>query len=108
MSRTAKDQLIIGVGSHVVCIDSQRGDELWRTKLRSSSFATVSHVGKHVYAGASGELFCLDARTGEILWHNKLKGLGMGVITFASDSSAAALASAVQAQQTAAVVAATV
>lgn len=97
MART--EPLFIGIGGHVVSIDRTTGSELWRTKLKSTSFVTVM-VGKGVvYAGASGELFCLDPTTGGIRWHNKLKGLGMNVIAFdgSSDSVVKAAIAAAQA-----------
>ena len=106
MARARSELLIIGVGSHVVGIDSRTGDEMWRTKLKSSSFITVQHVGDRVFAGARGELFCLDARSGSLLWNNKLKGLGVGMVTFGAGSDSA-MAAMVQAQQTAAIAAAT-
>lgn len=97
------DVLHIGVGSHVVAIRMSSGEELWRTKLKGSSFVTVYREGNHIFAGASGELFCLDAASGEIQWHNKLKGLGTGLISFAStiDAASSAAMSAQMAQQAA-------
>ncbi|HYW51710.1 MAG TPA: PQQ-binding-like beta-propeller repeat protein [Gemmatimonadaceae bacterium] len=97
MPRARTEVLVIGVGSHVVGIDAKTGFELWRTKLKNSSYVTVSRTGDRVHAGAGGELFCLDARTGELLWHNKLKGLGLGIVAFAND-----FASVLAAQQAAA------
>lgn len=105
MARAKSQPIVIGVGSHVVALNADTGDELWRTKLKSSSFVTVMHEGNRVMAGAGGEVFCLDARTGEILWHNKLKGLGLGTVAF-SGSSEAVLQAAIAAQR-AAVAAAT-
>src|SRR5512140_3936266 len=81
-----QNRVIIGVGGHVVAIDPATGAELWRTKVRSSSFVTISVDGDRIYAGAGGELFCLDAFSGNIVWHNKLKGLGLGVVAFPSSS----------------------
>ena len=81
----SRSSLIIGVGGHVVAIDPATGDELWRSKIKSSSFVTVHEVGDRIYAGANGELFCLDRARGTILWHNKLKGLGLGVVAFAGE-----------------------
>lgn len=106
MTRSKSQPLIVGVGSHAVCINFDTGEELWRTKLKSSSFVTIHVDGARVLAGAGGELFCLDARSGTILWHNKLKGLGFGVVTFAG-GPAAAVAAAMHAQRAAAVAAAT-
>lgn len=104
--------LYIGIGSHVVALHPSSGEEIWRTKLKSSSYVTVCALNGAVYAGAGGELFCLNAQSGEIVWHNKLKGLGHGLIAFASaDASAFAsmqmASQASQAATAAAVVAAT-
>ena len=78
-----KNQLILGIGSHVVSIDSASGEETWRTKIKSGQFASLQVRGDRIYAGTGGELFCLDRTLGSILWHNKLKRLGYGVICFA-------------------------
>lgn len=106
MARLKSQSLVVGVGSHAVCINFDTGEELWRTKLKSSSFVTIHLDGARVLAGAGGELFCLDARSGSILWHNKLKGLGLGVVTFAGGPDAV-VAAAMQAQRAAAAGAAT-
>ena len=74
------NRLFVGVGGYAVVIDSSSGAELWRTKLKASSFVTVWLSGNRLYSGAGGELFCLDPSTGTILWRNRLKGLGMGVV----------------------------
>jgi outer membrane protein assembly factor BamB len=101
MARQKAQPIIIGVGGHAVCINGSTGEELWRTKLKGSSFVTVQHEGDRVLVGASGELFCLDARTGSLIWHNKLKGLGLGVVAFTGSSASVAHA-ALQAQAAAA------
>ena len=98
--------LYIGLGGHVVAIDRATGAEIWRTRLRSSSFVTISVEPDAIYAGASGELYCVDPATGSIRWHNKLKGLGTSVVAFGG-SSVTTTAAAVQAAQAAAMVAAT-
>ena len=111
MSRRKSSPLYIGIGSHVVALQATSGEEIWRTKIKSSSFVTVCVIDGLVFAGAGGELFCLNASSGEIIWTNKLKGLGHGLIAFAgSDASAAGSIQAMQATQAAsaaAVVAAT-
>jgi outer membrane protein assembly factor BamB len=96
--------IYIGVGGHVAAVRPTTGEEIWRSKLKSSgSFVTIQVMGDHILAGAGGELFCLDARSGEIVWHNKLKGLGLGVIAFAgSDVSVMQAAAAAAAAATAA------
>jgi outer membrane protein assembly factor BamB len=101
--------LFIGIGSHVVAIQPSDGREIWRSKLKTSSFVTVFADGDTVYAGAGGELFCLDGTTGAIRWRNKLRGLGNGLVSFAGASSVAAAAAlaAVEAAAAGAAVAAT-
>ncbi len=95
--------LFLGVGGHVVALDAATGQELWRTKLKSSSVTTIWSVGPRIYAGSQGEVFCLDAAVGHILWHNKLKGLGPGVVAFpGSEMEAAAALAAAQAAAAAA------
>ena len=89
-----KDRVFIGVGGHVVAIDLTTGAEIWRTKVKRSSFVTLSLSPNRIFAGAGGELYCLDPATGSILWHNKLKGLGFGVVAFAGDSGIVATAAA--------------
>jgi outer membrane protein assembly factor BamB len=91
----------IGVGGHVVAIHPGTGEEIWRRKLRASSFVTVQVIDDVVLAGAAGELFCLDAVTGTIRWRNRLKGLGMGLVALGGPSEvevAAAMAAAAAAQ----------
>jgi outer membrane protein assembly factor BamB len=105
MAKTQPELLVVGVGGYAVAVDPASGSELWRTKLKTTSFVTVLHAGARVYAGAGGELFCLDAATGNVLWHNKLKGLGLGLVSFTSGSEAAAHA-ALQQQRAAAAAAA--
>jgi outer membrane protein assembly factor BamB len=106
MAKAKADLLVIGVGGHAVAVDPETGTELWRTKLKTTSFVTVTCAGSRVFAGAGGELFCLDAGSGNILWRNKLKGLGLGLVAFAG-SSEAATAAAIHAQRAAAAAATT-
>lgn len=96
------DTLYIGVGGHVAAIDRSTGQEIWRTKVKTSAITTVSMTGDRVYAGSQGELCCLDASTGSILWRNKLRGLGMGVVMFTDSSAAATSATTPRAAATAA------
>lgn len=96
------DVLYIGVGSHAVAIQATSGEELWRTKLKTSTFVTISMENGKLYAGAAGEIFCLDPSSGNILWHNKLKGLGLGIVAFSGTSVSQASAMAAQAAATAA------
>lgn len=98
---TTTPSVVIGVGGHVVALDPSDGRELWRTRLKNTSFVTILPAGNRVFAGAGGEAFCLDSATGAILWRNTLKGLGINVVSFGS-SGDAVQAAAQQAQQAAA------
>ena len=99
MARSRKSDVVyIGVGSHIVAIHVMSGEELWRTKLKTSTFVTVSMEGDKLYAGAGGELFCLEPSSGQIVWHNKLKGLGLGIVAFTSSTQTVAQAAAMAAQ----------
>jgi outer membrane protein assembly factor BamB len=91
-----KDRMFIGVGSHVVALDVNTGSEIWRTKLKTSSYVTVSLMGSKVLGGAGGEVFCLEPTSGKILWRNRLKGLGHGLVAFSSteELTASAMAAA--------------
>ena len=91
--------LFLAIGSHAVALDRATGAELWRRKLKSSSFATVHFDGHSLFAAAGGEVFCLDPPTGEVLWHNRLPRLGHGVVSFGGDASST-LAAATAAQAT--------
>lgn len=89
-----EDRVFIGVGGHVVALDPTTGVEIWRTRLKSSTFVTLSVSDDRILAGAGGELYCLDAGSGAILWHNKLKGLGLGIVAFAGTGEVVAGAAA--------------
>jgi outer membrane protein assembly factor BamB len=99
---TREKVVYIGIGSHVVAIRPSDGEEIWRAKLKTSSFITVWVDGDAVYAGAGGELFCLDGATGVVRWRNKLKGLGSGLISFSGASTVEAAAAMAAAQAAAA------
>ena len=98
--------LYVGLGGHVVAIDPVTGAEIWRRKLRASSFVTIAVEPDAIYAGANGELFCLDRATGAIRWHNKLKGLGTSVVAFGASDATTTAAAAHAAQAAAAAAAA--
>ena len=86
---TLSGKLFIGIGGHAVAVDPATGEEIWRTKLKTGSYATVALTEAGLFCAAGGELFRLDPATGSILWHNKLKGLGVGLVTFPGTSAAA-------------------
>jgi outer membrane protein assembly factor BamB len=81
----AQNQLLyIGISGTVLAVDRATGQEVWRTKLKSSDFVNVVLEDGALYAGTRGELFCLDPATGQIRWKNELSGLGWGLVTIAS------------------------
>ncbi len=80
--------IFIGIGGHAVALDRTTGMEIWRQRLGSSAYVTISFDGHSVFAGCDGELFCLEPTTGEHLWHNRLKGLGKGLIAFGGSPEA--------------------
>ena len=102
-----RERLYIGIKGHVVAIDPITGTEIWRTKLKTSSFATVHLVGGRLYAAAGGELFALDQISGQIVWNNPLKGLGFGVIAFPGASDTVVMEMVEQQRRAAAAAAAT-
>ena len=82
MAKAKADLLVIGVGGHAVAVDPETGTELWRTRLRTTTFVTVCRDGARVFAGAGGEPLCLDAGSGNILRRDRPKGLGLGFAAF--------------------------
>src|SRR5215475_15134996 len=78
--------LFIGIAGSVLALDRATGQEIWRTKLRSTDFVNVVLEDGALYAAARGEMYCLDPGTGEIRWKNPLTGLGWGLVTIASVS----------------------
>lgn len=88
--------LYLGTNGHVLALDPQTGDEVWRTKLGSGLFSTTSHqdvtVIEHngqLFAGCYGHLFCLDGSDGTIRWHNELPGLGHNDVALSIDGRSA-------------------
>ena len=98
---TQSEPLFIGLGGHVVAIDRATGAEIWRCKLRRSSFITVFSDETNVYGAANGELYCVEKATGHLRWHNRLEGLGTSVIAFSGDSTSSVTAAAIAAQRAA-------
>lgn len=92
--------IYVGIQGSALALDNATGTEIWRTKLKSSSFVSVALIDGRLFASSQGELFCLDPATGTVLWHNKLKGLGHGFVTLAGDGGTTTLA-AMQAAQAA-------
>ena len=76
------DIAFLGVRGHVLAINKETGEVVWKTYLTNSlggSFVTLATDGVYVFAHTGGNLFCLTASTGELLWRNDLPGLGYGL-----------------------------
>jgi outer membrane protein assembly factor BamB len=86
-STTDDSHVYLGIKGHVVKIDPVRGEELWRTKLKSSTITNVVVTPARILAHSGGHLFALDPERGEILWENELDGLGYGFCTIALQGS---------------------
>jgi outer membrane protein assembly factor BamB len=83
--------LYIGVKGTVLALDRATGQEVWRTRLKSSGFVNVALDGREIYATTYGEVFRLDPASGAICWNNELPGLGRGLITIAAAASQQAI-----------------
>lgn len=84
MTRLRHDLLFVGIKHSVIALDQRDGTEVWRTKLKGSSFVTVLWDGEALCAASQGEVFRLDPATGAVLWQNPMKGLGLGLVSLAS------------------------
>ncbi len=88
MTRLRQDLLFVGIKHSVVALDLRDGSEVWRTKLKGSSFVSVLWDGEALFAASQGEVFRLDPVTGATVWQNPMKGLGLGLVSFASTQRA--------------------
>ncbi len=79
------DKLFLGINNHVVCLSKRTGEQLWKTKLRSSTITNVYYETENIFAYSGGHLFCLAASDDSIIWENPLKGLGYGTCIIASE-----------------------
>ena len=96
------DKLFLGINNHVVCVSKSNGEQLWKTKIKSSTITNVYYEEGHIFAYSGGHLFCLKAANGEIFWENPLKGFGYGTCIIASEhQNASVIASQVANQQAA-------
>ncbi|MBI9016403.1 MAG: PQQ-binding-like beta-propeller repeat protein [Phycisphaerae bacterium] len=94
--------LYLGIKGSVVAIDRGNGAELWRCKLKGSSFVNILVTERDIYAHTGGHLYCVDRESGQEVWHNELKGLGFGMAMLALEgisTDAAAVIHEIQAQQ---------
>ena len=100
------EKIYIGMNGYVVCLKQKSGEEIWRTKLKSSQITNIILDEDKIYAAAGGHLYCLKAKNGDIVWENGLSGLGYGACIIATTNQAASITAAIQAQQAAGAVAA--
>jgi len=98
------EKLFLGISNHVVCLSKGSGEQLWTTKLKSSTITNVYYEANNVFAYSGGHLFCLKASDGSIVWENPLKGFGYGTCIIASEhQNTAVITSQIAAQQAIAV-----
>jgi outer membrane protein assembly factor BamB len=98
MSQSNK-KLYLGIKGSVVCLEQKTGEVIWSKHLKSSSAITNIYIEDNfIFAYSGGHLFCLTTDKGDIVWENKLKGMGYGSCIIASDSQAASVIAANQAQ----------
>lgn len=90
MPRDRVSLVYVGIKSSVVALDRRTGEEMWRVALpakyrTSASLVNVVRDADGLLATCAGELFALDPRSGSLRWRQPLKGLGMGLVTVATD-----------------------
>lgn len=88
VSRMNQELFFVGIKHSVVALDPREGREVWRTKLKGSSFVTVLWDGEALLAASQGEVFRLDPASGAVVWQNPMKGLGLGLVSMASSRRA--------------------
>ncbi|MCJ8311452.1 MAG: PQQ-binding-like beta-propeller repeat protein [Saccharospirillaceae bacterium] len=79
------DKLFLGINNHVICLNKKTGEQIWKTKLKSSTITNVYYETDNVFAYSGGHLCCLSAAEGSIIWENPLKGLGYGTCIITSE-----------------------
>src|SRR5688500_11986850 len=89
MARERQELVFVGIKNAVVALDRRDGTEVWRAKLKGSSFVTVLWDGEALLAANHGEVFRLDPATGAVSWHNPMKGFGFGVVSLAASRAPA-------------------
>ncbi|HYM07481.1 MAG TPA: PQQ-binding-like beta-propeller repeat protein [Terriglobales bacterium] len=83
--------LFIGIKGTALALDRATGQEVWRSKLKGSSFVNVVLDSGELYATTEGEVFRLDPASGAICWNNRLPGLGHGLVTVAQSGNQQAI-----------------
>jgi outer membrane protein assembly factor BamB len=87
----ARSKLYIGTGRYVAAIDSQTGEECWRTRLPhgGGNIVTTLIAGERLFVGHWGYAYCLSRRDGTIVWENGLPRMGYGPVMLVGDFAAA-------------------
>ncbi|MGL1959378.1 MAG: hypothetical protein OCD00_18980 [Colwellia sp.] len=49
------DKLFLGISNHVVCLSKKTGEQLWKTKLKSSTITNVYYETENVFAYSGGQ-----------------------------------------------------
>jgi outer membrane protein assembly factor BamB len=94
------EKLFLGISNHVVSLNKKTGEQLWKTKLKSSTITNVYYEDGNIFAYSGGHLFCLQASDGSIVWENPLKGFGYSTCIIASEhQNAAVISSQIATQQ---------
>ena len=94
------DKLFLGINNHVVCLSKKTGEQLWKTKLKSSTITNVYYENESVFAYSGGHIYRLATSDGTICWENPLKGFGYGTCIIASEhQNSTVIASQVATQQ---------
>jgi len=72
--------IVVGLKGKALAVETARGEIVWQTPLRGSSFVALTVVARDLFASTGGHLYCLDVTTGEPRWHDELRGLGIGLV----------------------------
>jgi outer membrane protein assembly factor BamB len=78
--------VFVGIKGAVIALNKSNGSEVWRATLGGSDFVNLVIGDDSIYAATRGQVFRLSATSGEILWNNPLKGMGLGLVTIASNA----------------------
>ncbi len=80
-----KNHTYLGIKSHVICINTNTGREVWRCKIKRSPLINVAVDGDVVIAHSRGILYGIERSSGKLLWENGLRGLGYGYCMIATE-----------------------
>ena len=97
------DYVFVGTYGHVVAIDQENGETVWKVSLPRTGFSIASIIVENgqVLCGSGGRVFALEPETGEILWSNGMPGMGHGYVLLATAQSSGAAAAALVAESAA-------